>query len=109
MAEEFVIVGWMDYGVNRDAVLAAFLECARASREEAGCLDYWVTADAENAGRLYVFERWVSEEALAEHFGTPHIETFRDAVADYPRSGRELRRYFVSRGEEFSTSRPTVS
>jgi quinol monooxygenase YgiN len=109
MAEEFVIAGWLDYGANRDAVLAAFVECARASRSEDGCLDYYVNADAESDGRLYVFERWSSEAALVEHFRTPHIGQFRDAIADFPRSGRSLRRYFVARGEEFSSSSVAVS
>lgn len=106
---EFVISGWMDYGASRDDVLAAFVECAKASRAEDGCLDYWVAADPENAGRLYVFERWTSEEHLAAHFRTPHIATFRDAVAPYERTDRDLKRWFVTRGEAFSSSQVTVS
>ena len=105
MGEEFIIVGWMDYGEHRDAVLSAFVECARASRAEDGCLDYWVTPDPEHEGRLYVFERWTSEEHLAAHFGTPHITTFRTAIEPYPRKDRSLHRYFVARGEEFSSAR----
>jgi quinol monooxygenase YgiN len=104
MAEEFVIAGWMDYGANRDKVLAAFIETAIASRAEPGCLDYRVCADPEDAGRIFVFERWVSEQDLVEHFEMPHIAKFRDAIADLPRHGREIRRYFVSRDEEFSSS-----
>ena len=109
MAEEFVIAGWMDYGEHRDQVLAAFVECARASRDETGCLDYWVAPDPENAGRMYVFERWSSEAELVAHFGTAHIDRFRAAIEPYPRSGRSLQRHFVSRGEEFSSSSVSVS
>lgn len=109
MSEEFVIAGWMDYGEGRDAVLAAFVECARASRAESGCLDYRVAADPENSGRLHVFEHWDSEASLAAHFGTAHIERFRSAIAGYPRTGRDLHRWFVLRGEEFSSSKVTVS
>jgi quinol monooxygenase YgiN len=106
VAEEFIIVGWLDYAANRDQVLAHFVEVARLSRAEPGCLDYWVTADPEHTGRIRVFERWVSEDDLAEHFRTPHIADFRSAIESYPRSGRDLHRYFVSRGEEFQSSRP---
>lgn len=106
---EFVISGWMDYGTDRDDVLAAFVECAKASRDEAGCLDYWVAADPELPGRLYVFERWESERHLAEHFTTPHIERFRAAIAGYSRSGRDLHRYFVARGEKFSSAQVLAS
>lgn len=102
---EFAIVGWFDYGDHRDAVLEHFVACARASREEEGCLDYWVAADPEDSGRLRVVERWASEPHLAAHFRTEHVAAFRDAVADLPRRAREVRRYFVSSGEDFVSSR----
>jgi quinol monooxygenase YgiN len=104
MAQEFIIAGWMDYGEHRDEVLKHFIVCAQASREEAGCLDYVVTADPDEAGRLVVFERWSSEEELVAHFRTPHIDVFRAAVAAYPRVARDLRRYFVAGSEDFQSS-----
>lgn len=104
MAEEFIIAGWMNYGSNRDKVLAHFVQCARHSRAEPGCLDYTVCADPHDDGRIFVFERWVSENDLVEHFQTPHITEFRSAIAPYERLGRSLHRYFVSRGEEFNSS-----
>jgi quinol monooxygenase YgiN len=103
MAEEFIIAGWLDYGPGRDQVLEHFTEVAAASRGEPGCLDYVVCADPENLGRVVVFERWDGEEDLIEHFKTPHIAAFREAVKPYPRSGRSLRRYFVDRSEEFQS------
>jgi quinol monooxygenase YgiN len=105
MAEEFIIAGWLDYGSNRDAVLGHFAEVARQSREEPGCLDYVVCADPDEVGRIVVLERWISEQDLVDHFKTPHIADFREAIAPYSRSGRSLRRYFISRSEEFQSSR----
>ena len=104
MAEEFIIAGWLDYGPSRDQVLKHFAEVAATSRAEPGCLDYTVCADPENAGRVVVFERWISEDDLIAHFKTPHIAAFREAIKPYPRSGRNLHRYFVARGEEFQSS-----
>lgn len=104
MAQGFIIAGWLDYGPHRDAVLSAFVVCARASREEQGCLDYLVTADPDDPGRVVVFERWESEPDLVAHFRTPHIAAFRAAIAGYPRVGRSLHRFFVERIEEFSSS-----
>lgn len=103
MAEEFIIAGWLDYGPNRDKVLEHFAVVAAASRDEPGCLDYTVCADPENSGRVVVFERWAGEDNLIEHFKTPHIATFREAIKPYPRSGRSLHRYFVERREEFQS------
>ena len=104
MAEEFIIAGWLDYGPHRDQVLEHFTVVAASSRDEPGCLDYTVCADPENPGRVVVFERWTSEVDLVEHFKTPHIATFRESIKPYPRSGRNLRRYFVARSEEFQSS-----
>jgi quinol monooxygenase YgiN len=109
MAEEFIIAGWMDYGENRDAVLEHFAVCAEHSRAESGCLDYVVTADPVAAGRIVVFERWESEPDLAAHFQMPHITEFRNAIAPYERLDRSIRRYFISRDEEFESSKVTAS
>ena len=103
MAEEFIIAGWLDYGPNRDKVLEHFTVVAAASRDEPGCLGYTVSADPENPGRVVVFERWAAEEDLVEHFKPPHIAAFREAVRPDPRSGRNLYRYFVARGQEFQS------
>jgi quinol monooxygenase YgiN len=107
MDEEFIIAGWLDYGGDRDEVLKHFTVCAAASREEPGCLGYVVCADPEHPGRVVVHERWSSNDDLVEHFRTPHIADFRAAVAAYPRVGRDLRRYFVSRSEDFSSATVT--
>jgi len=103
MAEEFIIAGWMDYGDNRDNVLEHFATVARHSRAEPGCLDYLVSADPDAAGRIIIFERWQSEQDLAEHFRTPHLADFRAAVAPYARVDRSIHRYIVSRSEDFQS------
>ncbi len=105
MAAEFIIAGWMDYADNRDRVLAAFTDVAAKSRAEPGCLDYVVCADPDDAGRIIVFERWVCEADLVEHFSTPHIAEFRDAIAPYPRAGRDMHRYFIESSEQFESAK----
>jgi hypothetical protein len=44
-----------------------------------------------------------------EHFRTAHIATFREGIKPYPRSGRDLYRYFVARHEEFQSSSAATS
>lgn len=109
MAEQFIISGWFDYGEHRDTVLKHFVDCARASRAEAGCLDYWVAADPETGERLHVFERWASEAELADHFRTEHVAAFRSAIEAVPRVARDLHRYFIASTEEFQSTKPAVS
>jgi quinol monooxygenase YgiN len=39
----------------------------RASRAEAGCHDYVLSADPVDAGRVVLYERWEDKAALAAH------------------------------------------
>lgn len=55
-------------------------EMIRASRAEAGCIDYAYAVDLLDANMLRVIERWESREALQEHFQTPHMARFRSAL-----------------------------
>jgi quinol monooxygenase YgiN len=93
---EIVVAGWIDWEpAHRDEALAHLCEAARHSRLEPGCLDYAMTADPDDEGRIRVYERWVSGEALAEHLETPHIKAFREASAGLVRRGRSLHRMLI--------------
>jgi quinol monooxygenase YgiN len=52
---------------DRDAFLAGRLESMRASRAEAGCLEYTMSADPLEPGRLVLFERWADQASLDAH------------------------------------------
>jgi quinol monooxygenase YgiN len=52
---------------RRDEFIAQKEAGMRASRAEAGCIDYVVSADPLEPGRAYLFERWESKEHLAPH------------------------------------------
>lgn len=45
---------------RRDEYVAAFSDLVRRARQAPGCLDVAVTADALDAGRVYMYERWES-------------------------------------------------
>src|SRR5262249_17963682 len=53
---------------------------AAASRAEDGCISYRVCQDSEDPNLLVFVEEGESEEALQQHFRTPHIATFMGAV-----------------------------
>jgi quinol monooxygenase YgiN len=52
---------------EREAFLKGREEAMRTSRAEPGCLDYVFSADPLEPGRVILFERWESKEALAAH------------------------------------------
>jgi quinol monooxygenase YgiN len=52
---------------RRDEFIAGRESGMRESRAEAGCIDYVLSADPLEPGRVYLFERWESKEHLAPH------------------------------------------
>ena len=52
---------------HRGDFLRSREEAMRRSRAEPGCLDYVFAADPVDPGRVVLFERWESKEALADH------------------------------------------
>lgn len=52
---------------ERESFLASRREVMRRSRAEEGCLEYCFSADPLEAGRVVLFERWASKEALDQH------------------------------------------
>jgi quinol monooxygenase YgiN len=54
---------------QRDDYLSGCTEVVRQARRSAGCLDFAISADPLEPGRINVFERWESRSA---------VEAFRD-------------------------------
>lgn len=52
---------------EREAFLASRVEAMRRSRAEPGCLEYTFSADPLDPGRVLLFERWESQQALDAH------------------------------------------
>ena len=63
----------------------------RASRAEAGCLDYAYSIDVLDPGLVRVTERWESREALDTHFKTAHMATWRAFFPQLGITDRSLR------------------
>jgi quinol monooxygenase YgiN len=55
---------------GRQAYLDGCREVVAAARDAAGCLDYSLSADLLELGRINVFERWESAEALERFRGS---------------------------------------
>ena len=74
---------------QREAYLADCVRVVEQARGAAGCLDFAITADLIDPGRINIFERWASQAA---------VETFRgsgpsnEQGAAMRRRGRRVRR-----------------
>jgi quinol monooxygenase YgiN len=55
---------------QRESYLADCASIVEQAREAAGCLDFAITADLLDPGRVNVFERWESQAAVEAFRGT---------------------------------------
>ena len=68
------------------------------SLKEPGCRAYGLWADPDVRGRFRIFEEWDSQEALTEHFGTPHFAAFGSSLGDLALGSMDIHRYIDPRG-----------
>jgi len=50
---------------QRESYLAGCMGVVEGARQADGCLDFAITADLIDPGRIDIFERWESQEAVA--------------------------------------------
>jgi quinol monooxygenase YgiN len=55
---------------ERDAYLSGCVEVVRQARRMPGCLDFSLSADLVDPGRINVFERWESQAAVEAFRGS---------------------------------------
>lgn len=90
-----IVAGYFDVDPeNRDEFIKGREEAMRRSRAEPGCLTYVFSADPIEPGRVHLFERWESRDALAQH-----LKGMRDAPqpsTDVKVHGREVQQYEIA-------------
>jgi quinol monooxygenase YgiN len=64
---------------QREPYLAGSMSVVEKARQADGCLDFAITADLLDPGRVNLFERWESQEA---------VKTFRRRAHAWPRAPR---------------------
>ena len=55
---------------QRDSYLAGCVSVVEQARDAAGCLDFAISADLVDPGRINVFERWDSQAAVEAFRGS---------------------------------------
>lgn len=78
---------------NIERARPVMIQMIRASRAEPGCIDYAYSIDVLDPGLVRITERWTDREALAQHFKTAHMHTWRSFFAELGISDRSLRLY----------------
>jgi quinol monooxygenase YgiN len=73
--------------------LALSLEHVRRSRLEPGCISHAVHHDAENPNRLFFFEQWADQAAVAAHFVVPASRAFVKALGVLATEAPQLAMY----------------
>ena len=77
---------------QRDSYLADCVKVVEQARRAPGCLDFSITADLVDLGRIAIFERWESQEAVEAFRGSGPSEEqgaamLAASVAEYDVAG----------------------
>jgi quinol monooxygenase YgiN len=80
---------------NLEAALAAGKPLIEGALTQPGCLDYDWCPEPLHPGRIRVFERWASEEALASHFQNRWYLEMREAIGQFGLIGADTAKYRV--------------
>jgi quinol monooxygenase YgiN len=78
---------------NRDDYLSICVEVVRQARASAGCLDFAISADLVDPGRINVYERWNSQSAVEAFRGSgpsdeQGVATISASVAEFDVAGQ---------------------
>ena len=71
----------------------AMEKMVRASRAEAGCIEYAYSVDLLDPGLIRVNERWSDRDSLNAHFQSPHMAEWRAVWPSFEIRDRSLRLY----------------
>jgi quinol monooxygenase YgiN len=76
-----VVVGRVSTDAGkRDELVRIGEKVAAASRAEPGCINYRVYEATDLENQFVFVEEWESDDALKQHFATPHIAEFMQAI-----------------------------
>jgi quinol monooxygenase YgiN len=81
---------------RRDEFIVQKHRGMRESRAEAGCIDYVLSADPLEPGRVYLFERWESKEHLAPHLARMGAAAKTPDPAAVPVLAADLQQYEIA-------------
>jgi quinol monooxygenase YgiN len=98
---QIVIVGQFDI-YPEDAAAAAELMRVMMNKtvQEQGCHHYAYSRDLSTPNRFQLSELWEDEAALAAHFRTDHMATYRAGMSQLRVQRRTVKRYEVTNAQD---------
>ena len=92
-----IIAGTIDIDPAKiDAALADAVVMMKATHEEEGNLAYVFSADPLVAGRIQLFEKWESADALAAHSASAHMKEFQPKRGGWGVKGADIKKYEIA-------------
>jgi quinol monooxygenase YgiN len=89
-----MVTGIMTFSPSsHDRVVQLARTLATESLQEPGCRAYGFWMDPDVRGRFRIFEEWDSQEALTEHFATPHFAAFGAGLGEGDLVSMDVHRY----------------
>jgi quinol monooxygenase YgiN len=79
-----------------DGVKDALAGMEKATRDEAGSLTYAFATDISSPTTIRIIERWESMAALEEHFGSPHMAAFGEALGGLKPISMDIKCYEIA-------------
>ena len=70
--------------------------------KEPGCISYQFHTAATAEHTFFLFEEWESEEALAAHFQTAHLQNFLKEAPSLLAGALDAKKYTVEKSEALS-------
>ena len=78
---------------ERAEIIALCIEHSARSRAEPGCLSHHINADCEAPDRLFFYEEWQDEAAVAAHFAVPESGAFVQRLSEMAGGRPEIEIY----------------
>ena len=75
------------------ALRSALTACIAPSRKDPGCVSYNLFASVERPEEFMMIEVWASQERLAKHLETPHLQALVSQTADMLAEPMSVRLY----------------
>jgi quinol monooxygenase YgiN len=85
---------------RRREFLAALEPLTKGSLADPGCIQYTISADLDDPGRVHVVEQWESDVLMRAHMAAPHSVEFVKAMQPIGVRGVKVTKH------EVSTSQP---